>query len=323
MKAIPCCQLVVSNLRLFSNARLGILTSSERLSSSASASTPPANQALTSPESVIGEKLKKVMTRYEEVTGIKEVRQSQEKVLKAEDRFIRAQDTRRDVSKQLAGVRERLKDIYAELDQTSRGEDHYVTLITQEHKVLKEERRLADLFNRCEQEERENFSMLSSAVKESHEKERLQAERTKYWSIIGSVIGGLIGVCASSISNEFKMRELRKLVRESAQATLMSRQEGEYPKDILGATENIKENFERLLQQQGKVLTAIQDQNDALQSCVNKIQNYSENKFYIETNGAAFDIDQLLDSQRQENRILAAVCLSSVVCVYVFTKIFN
>lgn len=46
----------------------------------------------------------------------------------------------------------------------------------------------------------------------SHEKERAQAERTKYWSIIGSIIGTMLGIAGSSISNEFKMNKLKKMV---------------------------------------------------------------------------------------------------------------
>lgn len=89
----------------------------------------------------------------------------------------------------------------------------YLHLITQEHAILKEERKLNADFALMEREERDSFTMLSSCVKESHEKERAQAERTKYWSIIGSIIGTIIGIAGSSINNEFKMKELRKLVR--------------------------------------------------------------------------------------------------------------
>ena len=86
-------------------------------------------------------------------------------------------------------------------------------MITQEHAILKEERKLQAEFANCEREERESFTLLSNFVKESHEKERAQAERTKYWSVIGSVLGTIIGILGSSLNNELKMRELRKLVK--------------------------------------------------------------------------------------------------------------
>lgn len=75
-----------------------------------------------------------------------------------------------------------------------RGEDKYLSLITEEHNVLKEERALMEAFQNTEKRERLCFSKLSNAVRDSHEKERAQAEKTKYWSVIGSVIGTLLGI---------------------------------------------------------------------------------------------------------------------------------
>ena len=45
-----------------------------------------------------------------------------------------------------------------------------------------------------EQEERERFTLLSTALRDSHSKESAQAERTKYWSLGGSLIGACLGV---------------------------------------------------------------------------------------------------------------------------------
>lgn len=91
-------------------------------------------------------------------------------------------------------------------------EFRYLHLVTKEHNLLKEEKKLTTEFTLSEREERECFTSLSSSVKDSHEKERAQAERTKYWSVIGSVVGTVIGVVGTTINNEFKMRQLRKLV---------------------------------------------------------------------------------------------------------------
>ncbi|PSN47287.1 hypothetical protein C0J52_15705 [Blattella germanica] len=160
-------------------------------------------------------KLSELLQWYEDITGMHEVRIAQNRVLEAEEKFVTAQERRRDANKFVADIQSKLKDLYAELDNTTRGEERYVQLITEEHKILKEERKAVQEFQRYEREERDYFAVLSSAVKESHEKERAQAERTKYWSIIGSIIGTVIGVFGSSINNELKMRELRKLVKES------------------------------------------------------------------------------------------------------------
>ncbi|XP_039298296.1 mitochondrial potassium channel isoform X2 [Nilaparvata lugens] len=156
-------------------------------------------------------KIDDLVVWYEQVTGLDEVRFVQNRVIEAQDRLVVAQNKRRESSKALSVVQNKLKDIYAELDNTTRGEERYLQLITHEHAVLKEERLLTEEFNQNEREERDCFTFLSSAVKESHEKERAQAEKTKYWSVIGSILGTMIGVLGSSINNQFKMKELRKM----------------------------------------------------------------------------------------------------------------
>ncbi|KAJ9587888.1 hypothetical protein L9F63_018669 [Diploptera punctata] len=176
-------------------------------------STAYVGQNTNNSEGLIKRKLTELLQWYEDVTGMHEVRIAQNRVLDAEQKFVTSQERRRESNKLVLDIQNKLKDLYAELDNTTRGEERYVQLITQEHKMLKEERKIVGEFQQYEREERDYFLVLSSAVKESHEKERAQAERTKYWSIIGSIIGTIIGILGSSINNELKMRELRRLVK--------------------------------------------------------------------------------------------------------------
>ncbi|KAG8311504.1 Coiled-coil domain-containing protein 51 [Homalodisca vitripennis] len=145
-------------------------------------------------------------------------------------------------------------------------------------------------------EERECFTFLSSSVKESHEKERAQAERTKYWSVIGSVVGTVIGVIGSSINNEFKMRELRKLVMESA---AHSQQSAEV--DKMAAA----------------VLTRHEEQLNQIIGEMRSVSNSSGAEWgqgrgptlHLVDNPVGVPLDLLLEEQRRETRIMLGLAV--------------
>ena len=125
------------------------------------------------------------------------------------------QGERREKQHQISAIHTKLKAINAELDKVQRGDERYLVLVQQEFTVIKEEGQIERELELLEQHEREHFASLSSAVRESHEKERARAERTKYWSVIGSIIGATIGIIGTSLNNYLRMRELRGIVSES------------------------------------------------------------------------------------------------------------
>lgn len=157
----------------------------------------------------------KVVSWYERVTGIGEVRVAQDRVLDSQKQFMTAQDRRRDVSVELRSIQNKLKDIRNELLNTSRSEDRYIELVTQEHALLKQESYIIDQVNNSEKEERDSFILLSTTLKDSHDRERIQAERTKYVSIVGSILGTVIGIIGSTVINAWKMNEFKRMVLEA------------------------------------------------------------------------------------------------------------
>merc|ERR1712013_224753 len=156
------------------------------------------------------------MKRYENVVGLTEVKAAQARVVECERKFIETQEMRREAQKMISDVQKRLKDIHLELEKTHRGEDRYLVLVTQEHQVLKEEKNMQEEFKFFEKSEREYFSSLSNAVRDSHEKERAQAEKTKYWSVLGSIIGTCIGIIGTTINNRMRMNELFNILKQSS-----------------------------------------------------------------------------------------------------------
>ncbi|XP_023853117.1 mitochondrial potassium channel [Salvelinus sp. IW2-2015] len=153
--------------------------------------------------------------RYEEFVGLNEVRNAQSQVTEAERAFMVARGMVREAHGSLEALQVRLKEVRDRLDRVSREEAHYLELATLEHKLLQEERRLRTAYENAEGAEREKFALFSAGVRESHEKERTRAERTKNWSVIGSVLGALIGVMGSTYINRVRLQELKTLLLEA------------------------------------------------------------------------------------------------------------
>ncbi|XP_072521851.1 mitochondrial potassium channel isoform X2 [Salminus brasiliensis] len=153
--------------------------------------------------------------KYEEFVGLNEVRDAQSKVTEAEKAFMVARGMVREAHTSLEALQVRLKEVRDRLDRVSREEAHYLELATLEHKLLQEERRLKTAYENAEGGEREKFALFSAGVRESHEKERSRAERTKNWSVIGSVLGAIIGVMGSTYVNRVRLQELKGLLLEA------------------------------------------------------------------------------------------------------------
>lgn len=153
--------------------------------------------------------------KYEEFVGINEVREAQGKVTEAENVFMIARGIVREARENVESQQTKLKEIRDRLDRVSRDDTQYLELATLEHRLLQEEKRYRAAYLNAEESEREKFSLFSAAVRESHEKERTRAEKTKNWSIIGSVLGAIIGVLGSTYVNRVRLQELKVLVLEA------------------------------------------------------------------------------------------------------------
>eukprot|EP00092_Neocalanus_flemingeri_P005308 GFUD01005716.1.p1 GENE.GFUD01005716.1~~GFUD01005716.1.p1 ORF type:complete len:245 (+),score=78.53 GFUD01005716.1:104-838(+) len=140
-----------------------------------------------------------ILRKYEEMIGLSEVKQSQDKVLQCESILVESLQERREIAQKIMDVQRRIKDIHMELEKTVRGENKYLVLVMQEHQVLKEEQNLLSELRQAESSERLAMTVLSDRVRESQEKERAHAERTKYWTMIGFLVGTIAGIFGSAI----------------------------------------------------------------------------------------------------------------------------
>ncbi|VDI43232.1 Hypothetical predicted protein [Mytilus galloprovincialis] len=193
--------------------------------------------------------------KYEDFVGLTEVREAQAQVLQAESKFEEVQEKRRNTNKDLTVINSKLKNVAVELEKTNRGTDRYLELVTKENAIIKEENEIAEEVRLLEEQVRANFAILSSALRDSHEKERAQGERTKYWSIIGSIIGAAIGITGTTINNYLRMKELRGIVQTSAGTT------EDYRKIAIQLCDAVKSQNSKYEDFLGDIRTAIGENN--------------------------------------------------------------
>ncbi|KFQ41944.1 Coiled-coil domain-containing protein 51, partial [Nestor notabilis] len=217
--------------------------------------------------------------RYEEFVGINEVREAQGKVTEAENVFMIARGIVREARENVEAQQIKLKEIRDRLDRVSRDDTQYLELATLEHRLLQEEKRYRAAYLNAEESEREKFSLFSAAVRESHEKERTRAEKTKNWSIIGSVLGAIIGVLGSTYVNRVRLQELKVLVLEAQ-------------KGPMNLQEAIKEQASSHSLQQKDLSDVIADLKSVLQTRTS--QELKEGALLTKDKGDSINIDALL-----------------------------
>lgn len=84
---------------------------------------PISNLTLHTSTNYLKKKIDDLVTKYEQVTGMDEVRLAQNRVIEAQDKFVSAQEKRREVVQELTVIQNKLKEVHAELDATNRGEE--------------------------------------------------------------------------------------------------------------------------------------------------------------------------------------------------------
>ncbi|RWS21405.1 hypothetical protein B4U80_06460 [Leptotrombidium deliense] len=152
-------------------------------------------------------------------------------------------------------IQEQLKQIRQKLDTIQRSDEAYLELVTNEHKLIRTEIQLVKQLKLVEETERDNFNKFSRKLREAHEVERLRQEKSKYLSLIGSVVGALLGIIATSINHALKMKDFKQLVKaiETKNVSLTSVVEDEQftdkeiqvaTLDVTGAKVLIQENLE-------------------------------------------------------------------------------
>lgn len=147
----------------------------------------------------------------EQLTGHSDVLVAQKLVKQRKEELRRWRNELQEVSTIYEEVQQRLKNLYTRKTQVYQEHKRDVLALqainNEEETLLFQEQTLSSKLEECKQSERECFESLSDAIQDSHERERAQSEKMKYYSRLGSVLGALFGFLGSNV---FLRREVRK-----------------------------------------------------------------------------------------------------------------
>lgn len=91
---------------------------------------------------VIKTKFNAYLSWYEEFTGLRDLKEAQDRVIAATNMMKEAQDRRRHARVPLGEVQKRLQDFQPELRNMPRDDDRYMEMIKEEHLLLKQVKQL-------------------------------------------------------------------------------------------------------------------------------------------------------------------------------------
>ncbi|PIC33892.1 hypothetical protein B9Z55_013708 [Caenorhabditis nigoni] len=281
-------------------------------------------------------KLDQYVDVYEEFIGVKTVRQAQEEVMKWERKLSEAQLIRREKQAEINNIQSRLKEIHFDLDRTSRGEDKYLQLLTEEHQIIKKERELLSSFEGLETAEREAFHQLSMRVRSSHERERERSEKTKWWGVSASLLGALLGIAGTSIGNELRMRKIKEMLPiGSAQMSEMAKAIGDQNEKVAvfltdmrkalqlegsQSTEALQQSDVKKVSDLDKLLTAIREENARLSQEMRELSRLAKLEAALDADPTAVvyvgsDMERLLE--QTEKNIESKMKLRTLLTVVV------
>lgn len=134
-----------------------------------------------------------------EATGLRLVSRSHEAVASARVRLAAARKRAAEARTAGASARSEVEEARSRVDAINRVDPRFPALVQKEHEALKASVRSEQSIAESEELERIEFENLSAALERSHGQEREYAERTKWYSLTASVVGGLLGLVASTV----------------------------------------------------------------------------------------------------------------------------
>lgn len=156
-----------------------------------------------------------VRNTTEELTGQSDVAVAQAQVREKRNELKTWRQRVADATARYEEIQHKLRHLYAiktQLYQAQRRDLAALQSInSEEEELLTNEQALSEKLDSVKQKERECFEALGDSILNSHERERTQSERMKYYSRLGSVLGAVLGFMGSNLFLRREVRQHQKL----------------------------------------------------------------------------------------------------------------
>uniref|UniRef100_A0A0R3WVE0 Coiled-coil domain containing 51 n=1 Tax=Hydatigena taeniaeformis TaxID=6205 RepID=A0A0R3WVE0_HYDTA len=90
----------------------------------------------------------------------------------------------------LFDVQKKRGDVNKQLDVVSRADDSFLSLVTKEHELAREENQLASQHHEADLVERATYEKFTSLLRYLHVEERNYDTRMRQWALVGSLVIG-------------------------------------------------------------------------------------------------------------------------------------
>ena len=165
----------------------------------------------------------------EELTGQTEVAVAQREVREKREELKRWRQKVAEAAALHEDTQHRLRHVYALKTQLYQAQRRDLAALqaanSEEESLLSREQSEGETLESLKTSERECFDALGDAILASHEKERAQSERMKYYSRLGSVLGAVIGFAGSNLFLRREVRHYHRLQLENMERAELALQE--------------------------------------------------------------------------------------------------
>ncbi|XP_063852214.1 uncharacterized protein LOC135095370 isoform X2 [Scylla paramamosain] len=131
--------------------------------------------------------------QYQDFVGITDLKKAQDRVTELSEGLLAAQGERRQLQREIEDLQARLVQNHQHITKTEQYSQEHMRLFSQARELNDQLREVRGQFAGYEQTERDTFTQLSAAIRDCHERERMQGRAGQV--LVHHRVSGVGGAC--------------------------------------------------------------------------------------------------------------------------------